>query len=157
MSIAQEVECLRKIPMFANVETSKLKLLAFTSERVTYKPGEVLFHQDEMGTCAFIILSGEAEVEVRTPAGPLPVAILGASEIVGEIAILCDVPRTATVRALSELDALCVPKDHVRGRALIVCETFDSPLTSHAVSSHDHSITSRMSLCIEFGALSNTA
>ncbi len=112
MSIAQEVECLRKIPMFANVETSKLKLLAFTSERVTYKPGEVLFHQDEMGTCAFIILSGEAEVEVRTPAGPLPVAILGASEIVGEIAILCDVPRTATVRALSELDALCVPKDH---------------------------------------------
>ncbi|MBP2311568.1 cyclic nucleotide-binding domain-containing protein [Azospirillum soli] len=112
MSIAQEVECLRKIPMFANVEISKLKLLAFTSERVTYKPGEVLFHQDEMGTCAFIILSGEAEVEVRTPAGPLAVATLGASEIVGEIAILCDVPRTATVRALSELDALCVPKDH---------------------------------------------
>ena len=112
MSIAQEVECLRKIPMFANVDIAKLKLLAFTSERVTYKPGEVLFHQDEMGTCAFIILSGEAEVEVRTPTGSLPVAVLGPSEIVGEIAILCDVPRTATVRALSELDALCVPKEH---------------------------------------------
>lgn len=112
MSIAQEVECLRKIPLFANVEMSKLKLLAFTSERVTYKPGDVLFHQDDMGTCAFIILSGEAEVVVRTPTGPLTVATLGPREIVGEIAILCDVPRTATVRAVTDLDTLCVPKDH---------------------------------------------
>ena len=112
MSITQEVECLRRIPLFANVETSKLKLLAFTSERVTYKPGDVLFRQDEMGSCAFIILSGEAEVVVRTPGGPLAVATLGASEIVGEIAILCDVPRTATVQAVTELETLCVPKDH---------------------------------------------
>ena len=112
MSIAEEVACLRKIPLFANVETAKLKLLAFTSERVAYKPGEALFHQDEMGTCAFIILSGRATVVVLTPTGPVAVATLGPSEIVGEIAILCDVPRTASVVAVSELEALCVPKEH---------------------------------------------
>lgn len=112
MSIAQEVECLRKIPLFANVETSKLKLLAFTSERMSFRTGDTLFHQDEMGTCAYILLSGEVQVIVDGPGGPVPVATLGANEIVGEIAILCDVPRTATVQAATDLETLCVPKDH---------------------------------------------
>lgn len=112
MSIAEEVNCLRRIPLFANIETSKLKLLAFTSERLNFHRGETLFHQEEMGTCAYIILRGEVEVVVDGPNGPLTVATLGSNEIVGEIAILCDVPRTATVRAASELETLCVPKDH---------------------------------------------
>lgn len=112
MTIAEEVECLRRIPLFANVETSKLKLLAFTSERMNFKAGDVLFRQDEMGTCAYILLNGDAEVVVSGPGGPLAVATLGANEIVGEIAILCDVPRTATVQAVTDLDTLCVPKDH---------------------------------------------
>ncbi len=112
MSIAEEVNCLRRIPLFANIDTSKLKLLAFTSERLSFRAGETLFEQDEMGTCAYILLSGEAEVIVTGPGGPLAVATLGANEIVGEIAILCDVPRTATIRARTDLEALCVPKDH---------------------------------------------
>lgn len=112
MSIAEEVECLRKIPLFAKIETAKLKLLAFTSERVTFKPGDVLFRQDEPGTCAYIILRGEAAVMVRGPSGPIAVATLGPSEIVGEIAILCDVPRTATILATTDLETLCVSKDN---------------------------------------------
>ena len=43
MSLQQEFELLRKIPMFANIEPAKLKLLAFTSERLSYTDGEVLF------------------------------------------------------------------------------------------------------------------
>jgi len=111
VSIAEEVDCLRRIPLFANVDVAKLKLLAFTSERVTFRTGETLFRQDEMGTAAYIVLDGEAEVLVRTPDGPLPVAVLGRSEIIGEIAILCDVPRTATVRARTDLTTLCISKD----------------------------------------------
>ncbi|NUB14461.1 cyclic nucleotide-binding domain-containing protein [Azospirillum brasilense] len=112
MSIAEEVNCLRRIPLFANIDTAKLKLLAFTSERLSFRSGAILFEQDGMGTCAYILLRGEAEVIVTGPGGPLAVATLGSNEIVGEIAILCDVPRTATVRASTDLEALCVPKDH---------------------------------------------
>lgn len=112
MSIAEEVECLRRIPLFANIDTSKLKLLAFTSERMSFRAGDILFHQDDTGTCAYILMSGEAEVMVNGPGGPVPVATLASNEIVGEIAILCDVPRTATVRAATDLETLCVPKDH---------------------------------------------
>ena len=111
MSLEEEVKLLRNIPLFANIEPSKLKLLAFTSERLVFKTGEVLFEQGDPGDAAYIVVEGEAEILVKTPTGPMVVATLEHNAIVGEIAILCDVPRTATVRAASELVALKISKD----------------------------------------------
>jgi CRP/FNR family cyclic AMP-dependent transcriptional regulator len=111
VSLNEEVELLRNIPMFANIEPSKLKLLAFTSERMTFKDGDVLFRQGEPGDSAYVIIGGEADVIVDTPKGPLTVAKLKRNDIVGEIAILCDVPRTATIKASSKLEAMVIAKD----------------------------------------------
>lgn len=111
MSLAQEVELLKKIPLFSKIETPKLKLLAFTSERIVFKAGEVVFEQDEMGDAAYIIMDGEAEVIVNTDKGPITVATMGKNEFVGEIAILCDMPRTATVKAVTELTTLRITKE----------------------------------------------
>ncbi len=111
MSLEEEVRLLRNIPLFANIEPSKLKLLAFTSERLTFEAGQALFEQGDEGDAAYIIIGGEADVIVNTPTGPMTVARMEHNAIVGEIAILCDVPRTATVRAASELVALKINKD----------------------------------------------
>lgn len=111
MSIDQEVEILRRIPIFAKIEPAKLKLMAFASERVTYKPGQVLFRQGERGDAAFIVLKGSADVLVNGSDGPLRVATLSENEIIGEIAILCDIPRTATVQAETELTTLRITTD----------------------------------------------
>jgi CRP/FNR family cyclic AMP-dependent transcriptional regulator len=111
MSLNEEVEALRRIPLFAKIEPAKLKLLAFTSQRMIYKPGDVLFHQGDPGDAAYVIFGGEADVSVNTPTGPLTVAHLKQNDFVGEIAILCDVPRTATVTAVSELVTLRITKD----------------------------------------------
>jgi CRP/FNR family cyclic AMP-dependent transcriptional regulator len=111
MTLNKDVEVLKNIPLFAKIEPAKLKLLAFTSERLQFVPGEPLFHQGDIGDAAYIILDGEADVLVNAPEGPVRVATVGRNQIVGEIAILCDVPRTATVRANSELTALKVAKD----------------------------------------------
>ena len=111
MSLAKDLEVLRSIPLFAKVKPAKLKLLAFTSERLEYLPGDELFHQGDYGDAAFVILGGQADILVDTPKGAVKVATLGKNEIVGEIAILCDVPRTATVVAHGELEALRVSKD----------------------------------------------
>jgi len=111
VSLAEEVELLKKIPLFANIETSKLKLLAFTSERVRFKQGDSLFHQGEIGDSAYIIVDGSADVVVDTPSGPKTVATVAKNDFVGEIAILCDVPRTATVTATTDLTTLCISKD----------------------------------------------
>lgn len=111
MSLKEEVEILRNIPLFGHIAPSKLKLLAFTSERLVFHADQVLFHQGEPGDAAYIVLQGEADVIVDGPTGPLTVAKLGRNAIVGEIAILCDVPRTATVKAASELVTLRVSKE----------------------------------------------
>jgi CRP-like cAMP-binding protein len=111
MSLQEEVDLLRKIPMFAKIEPAKLKLLAFTSERLSYSDGDVLFRQGDAGDAAFVIISGQAEISIGTEEGPLVVARLSDNDFVGEIAILCDVPRTATVTAVSNLEALCISKD----------------------------------------------
>ncbi len=111
MSLNEEVELLRNIPMFANIEPSKLKLLAFTSERLTFGEGDTLFTQGDSGDAAFIIVNGEADVMIDTPDGPLTVAHFKKNDIVGEIAILTDVPRTATVRASTNLDTMVISKE----------------------------------------------
>lgn len=111
MSLQQEVDLLRKIPMFAKIEPAKLKLLAFTSERLSYSDGDVLFRQGDAGDAAFVIISGQAEISIATDEGPFVVARLSDHDFVGEIAILCDVPRTATVTAVTNLEALCISKD----------------------------------------------
>ena len=111
MSIKEEVEILRNIPLFAKLEPAKLKLLAFTSERLTFEPGQTFFHQGDAGDAAYILIDGQADVQINTPGGPITVATLGRNAIVGEIAILCDVPRTATVIAKSPLIVLRIAKD----------------------------------------------
>lgn len=111
MSIDQEVEILRRIPIFSQIDAAKLKLMAFASERLTYKAGQTLFKQGEMGDAAYIVLAGTADILVDTPDGPLRVAQLAENEIIGEIAILCDIPRTASVEAATELTTLKITKE----------------------------------------------
>jgi CRP/FNR family transcriptional regulator, cyclic AMP receptor protein len=111
MSINDDVELLRRIPMFAKVEPAKLKLLAFTSERVTYSEGQDLFRQGDNSDAAYIIVEGTADVIVNSPKGPLTVAKLDKNEFIGDIGILCDVPRTATVRAATQLTTLKITKE----------------------------------------------
>ncbi|WP_417519637.1 cyclic nucleotide-binding domain-containing protein [Minwuia sp.] len=111
MSLNEEVDLLRQIPMFQKVEQSKLKLLAFTSERLVFQPGQTVCEQGEPGDSMYVIVDGEADVIVNLPNGPLTVAALKKNSFFGEIAILCDVPRTATVKATSTLTTLRITTD----------------------------------------------
>jgi CRP-like cAMP-binding protein len=70
-----------------------------------------LFHQGDNSDAAYIIVDGTVDVMVDSPKGPLTVAQLGSNEFVGDIGILCDVPRTATVRAASQVTTLKITKE----------------------------------------------
>jgi CRP/FNR family transcriptional regulator, cyclic AMP receptor protein len=111
MSLKEEFELLRRVPIFAEIEPSKLKLLAFMSERIGFDPGKRLVQQGDPADAAYLIIDGHAEVVLETPAGPVVVATLGANETVGEMGILGDVPRNATVRAKDRLIVLRISKD----------------------------------------------
>jgi CRP/FNR family transcriptional regulator, cyclic AMP receptor protein len=111
MLLNEEVELLRKVALFSGIEPAKLKLLAFTSERMNFDAGQYLMRQGDPGNAAYLILSGEADILVDTGGGPVKVASVGRNGFVGEMAILRDQPRTATVSAVTDVSTLKITKD----------------------------------------------
>lgn len=102
---------LRNVPMFAGLDGSKLKLLSFASDRVSFMPGEEFIHQGERGEDAYLILDGTAEVVVETNQGEVAMSEMGRNHLVGIIAVLHNGLRTATVRAKTDVVCLKLPKD----------------------------------------------
>ena len=113
--LQDEVDLLRSIPMLANMPNNKLKLLAFASDQVTYSDGELLFKQGDDADAAYIVVTGTADVLVSSDASSKEskVAELGPNSFVGDMAILCDIPRTATIRANTRMETLRIKKEHM--------------------------------------------
>lgn len=111
MNLNEEVELLKRVPIFAKIEPAKLKLLAFTSERVNFAAGQEVCHQGDPGDTMYVILGGTADVLIDTESGQIAVAEMKKNSFFGEIAILCDVPRTATIKARESLATLKISKD----------------------------------------------
>ena len=109
--LKSEIELLRSVPLFSGIEPARLKLIAYTSDQAAYRAGQVLGRQGDPGDAAYVLTEGEADVSIATEAGDYVVAHLKTGDVVGEIAILCDVPRTATVTAKTRLSALRIRKD----------------------------------------------
>jgi CRP/FNR family cyclic AMP-dependent transcriptional regulator len=111
MSLQQETEMLRNIPMFSTMDAARLKLLSFTSERVSYMAGEEFIKQGEVGESAFVIISGEVEVIIETADGATAIGTVNANQLVGEVALLHSGRRTATLRAKTPINCLMLSKD----------------------------------------------
>ena len=109
--LEHEVDVLRRIPLFGNVDPARLKLLAFTSERVSFGAGQELFHEGDTGDAAYVIIEGSVDILKDTSEGEALVVTLKKNAFVGDIAILCDVPRTATVRAVDKIETLKIMKE----------------------------------------------
>jgi CRP/FNR family transcriptional regulator, cyclic AMP receptor protein len=90
-----KVEALKRAPLFDGLSRTQLDELAKVTEDVDLEAGKVLCREGRTGQEFFVIMEGEAEV---TRSGKR-VAICGPGEFLGEIALIEDVPRTATVTA----------------------------------------------------------
>ena len=111
LDVYQEAEQLRKVPMFSKLEASKLKLLAFTSEAVEFHDQDILFTVNDPSDSAYVIMSGEVEILVDTEDGMVPVVTRGKNELIGEMAVLTNSPRSATLRAKGLVKTLRISDD----------------------------------------------
>jgi CRP/FNR family cyclic AMP-dependent transcriptional regulator len=103
LDLVEETELLRKIPMFAKLTASKLKLLAFTSETITFEDDEVIFNTGDLADCAYVIMEGLVDILTETDSGPILAGTLEQNQLFGELALLNNVPRNSTLKARDNL------------------------------------------------------
>ncbi len=113
------LELVRGVPFLASLPPAVIEGLAAQAIDVTVPGGQAVFHQGDRGDRFYLISSGQAQVvvdgEPRPPIGP--------GESFGEIALLRDIPRTASVLALSDLELVALERDE-----------FIAAVTGHAPS-----------------------
>jgi len=107
----EEIDVLASIPLFAGMDRSKLKMLAFASERYNYPSGEVVFRQGEVGDNAYVVIDGEADVLLELSEGTRHLVTMKRNDLYGELALLCEAPRTATIKAATDLTVMAIAKD----------------------------------------------
>ncbi len=90
-----------KLPLFANLEASRIAAIARLLKLDVVPPRYTIVMQGEPGDSMFFIVSGEVEVEVQ----PRPIR-MGPGQYFGEIALLQEAPRTATIVSVTECELL---------------------------------------------------
>ncbi len=101
------LERLRDFSIFARLSSRELDELASRLRRAQLPAGTTVVEEEQVGDAFYLIDSGQAEVLVEGRR----VRIIGRGDYFGEIALVLDVPRTATVRALTPLDVFILHRD----------------------------------------------
>ncbi len=110
-ALRDEADVLRQVPFFESMSNSDLMLLAFTSERVRFAEGETIVRQGELGEVAFVIIDGEADVLLDASGEEEFITVRRRGDLVGELSLLTEAPRTATLRARTPVDLLKINRD----------------------------------------------
>jgi CRP-like cAMP-binding protein len=97
--VAAPQELVQKVPIFSELDNRELRGLASSMKERTFNAGDTVASEGQSGIGFFIIEEGEATVSV----GGQEVATLGAGDHFGEVALIDDGARTATITAKSEL------------------------------------------------------
>ena len=86
------------------------------STRLQLKPGDLLFREGDAPTSAYLIETGEVEISTTRDQRFVKLAHLGPGDLLGEMAVIDESPRTATARAVSECTLLAIDKAQIGER-----------------------------------------
>ena len=112
MDVFEEAKQLGRVPLFSKLEASKLKLIAFTSEQLHLNNEDFLFHYNEPSDSIFLILEGTLEVVAEHDDGRVDVILeRSKNEIIGEMGVISNAPRSASIRAKGAAKVLRIEAD----------------------------------------------
>ncbi len=99
-------EFLRGLQFFAGLPEADLDWLSAQAEPVLVRAGENLMEEGAPGDAAYVVVDGEFEVVKKSDAQSITIAVREPGEVIGEMALLDQAPRSATVRAVRESQVL---------------------------------------------------
>lgn len=147
MAFEAIVRSLKRVPLFHNLQPKQIEELARLSEKVLFKPGEVIIEEGEVGDSAILLVSGSAMRVSGPVAGPHGEEIAEGS-MIGEMAMLVESEHSSTVIARSPVRALRINRSDLLEHMAV-----DRDLADHVV----HVLVGRLAeLAHELRAVENT-
>ena len=105
-----KVELIKRVPLFAHCSKKELGLVAQIADEIDLAEGKTLMREGDRGREFFVLVEGSADVRRRNR----KVNTLGGGDFFGEIALVSQRPRTATVTTTSPVRALVVTEQSFR-------------------------------------------
>jgi CRP/FNR family cyclic AMP-dependent transcriptional regulator len=102
-------DALSQVSIFSGLSRKELQELSSNARERDYAPGQTLVRQGETGVGLFVILSGTVRVSQQSDGGERELGIFGKDAVLGELALLDDLPRTATMTATEPTKTLIIP------------------------------------------------
>jgi len=110
------IEALKKVPFFSNMSQAEAHALAERLIIRRFGPNQIIFHLGDPAGLLYIITSGKIKISHSSADGQEAVlAILGAGDFFGELALLDDSPRSASAEAIEPTDTLTLHRDDFLG------------------------------------------
>ena len=104
---------LKKVPLFANLSDDDLARLCEMVEEVAIKAGEELFAEGARGDRAYVIQDGQLEILKSSSGRQVLISVRGSGDVIGEMALLEDSPRSASVRARTDATLLAIHQEQL--------------------------------------------
>ena len=113
-SLQEKETALARVPIFSRLPPRSLRKLARLCIHRRYPRGTAILEEGSPGLGLFLITAGRVEVTKRAGSREVPLAVLGDGEVLGEIALIDDRPRSATAFALEETACLLLTRERFR-------------------------------------------
>jgi signal transduction histidine kinase len=102
---------LRKSALFQGLSDDQLKQLVDMAEPVLLRAGDCLIRQGDPGDAAFVVISGEFEIQKQSGPSLIKIDMRSPGDVVGEMALLSRTPRSASVTAKTDSEVLRIPQE----------------------------------------------
>ncbi|MBI3536645.1 MAG: cyclic nucleotide-binding domain-containing protein [Chloroflexi bacterium] len=113
------IEFLRRLQLFSEVKQSDLQDLYASAQQITVNADELIMEEGTPPDAFYVILKGEVEILKRSGQQDIVLAVRGEGEGLGELSLLGQTPRSASVRALTQCTLLKISAESFRN--LMVC------------------------------------
>jgi CRP/FNR family cyclic AMP-dependent transcriptional regulator len=105
---------LRRVPLFSELDPEDLQRIAMTAQERLYPAGEALFQEGDYGDELIVIVQGSVRISKRDGDTERHLRTYTAGDHIGELAVLRDRPRAATVIADDDVRGLCIGGEALR-------------------------------------------
>jgi CRP/FNR family transcriptional regulator, cyclic AMP receptor protein len=104
-------DTLGRVDLFSSLNKKELQALASSCQERKYSAGSTLIKQGDSGVGLYVIISGRVKITLETSPdrGETDLGTFGSGSVLGEMALLDDLPRSATVSAIEDVTALLLP------------------------------------------------